>query len=217
MIKVPCWFFKGVSSNPGYWGSLRILTLDMWGNFQMSCLTLLVYVVMSFGFPSIVYCKDLFPFRTLDDPIKNGTTYQKITLYNWMFESSTSPPPPSKPLPLKPPLSPLVAFTSGFVFFQPKGRLRMPSVINSVTASWPWAPSLEASLVPLASVAWSIRGWNGWMDGRVGMGLGWLQPWVWWNFHHHPLPKNKLRKLIVSRERESWKPFFGGGWGGVLS
>ena len=60
--------------------------------------------------------------------------------------------------------------------------------------------------------------WMEWMDGwQGGMGLGWLQPWVWWNFHHHPLPKNKLRKLIVSRERESWKPFFWGGWGGVLS
>lgn len=135
-------------------------------------------------------------------------------------------PPPHPPKqgtsPLKTtPLSPWwglhlgsVASTSGGGFFSPKGRLRMPSVTNSVTASWPWVPSLEASLVPLASVAWMHHPWmDGWM-APAGVGMGWLQP-EFDGIYHHPLPRNKLRKLIVSRERESWKHFFLG-VGGVF-
>ena len=184
---------------PGYWGYLRILTL-IWERFQWSCLILLVYdrprrsgdefwlpfcwwwghtvlcwvrftcsiqnswskqrVTVSIFFPSrwqtTIIPFDFFFWMLLFLP---SNSHPLLTNYH-LHHQDFVPPSPS----LRPSSQPSSMTT------RHPGRLRMPSVTNSVTASWPWAPSLEASVVPLASVPWPRR-W--WIQHSVGV-AGWL-------------------------------------------
>ena len=176
---------------------------------------------MSFGFPSIVYCKDLFPFRKLDDPIQKCYQIPKQSAPKigcFSRPPHHPPPPPQVPLPLKgTPLSPAGAFTSGPWCFSPQRKIADAfgdKFGNGIMALSAFLGGFACAfgLGSLAHHPWM----DGWM-APAGVGMGWLQP-EFDGIYHHPLPRNKLRKLIVSIGKVESKPFFlFWGWGGVLS